>query len=446
MFLSNSSGPGFRRVLALADDLSGAAETAAALGLHGTLVLSAAGAGACDDHAGAVARGRPDACHAHARSGAGDAPWVVVADLDSRWLPPAEAAGSVHAALAGACPGTMLFKKADSLLRGNISAEAVAYAAGAHAVVTALALPVAGRTVRDGVVHLPGGPLHRTDAWRAEGRAAPASVADALHGLVTEGVPLDRVRRGPGPLTDRLRDVAARGLHPVCDAETDDDLDTIAEAVLLLGPEYRPLGTSALAAALWRRSVARPGHQLAGTGRDHVPAAGAGRPLEPGGGTERRPVLVVVGTAEPTATAQIAQLTAVGARHVAVSPDLLRRAGQGRTPEVPLVPGRVTVLGIDGSGGLDPGASVDVAAGLGRVVAMLRTPADLVLTGGETARRVLDALGVRELAPLREIHHGAVHSRTPDGRAVVIRPGSFGGIDSLLSIARALGADLPPHR
>ncbi|MFE1840452.1 nucleotide-binding domain containing protein [Streptomyces sviceus] len=56
------------------------------------------------------------------------------------------------------------------------------------------------------------------------------------------------------------------------------------------------------------------------------------------------------------------------------------------------------------------------------------------MTGGETARRVLDALGVAYLAPLGQIHHGAVHALTADGRHVVTRPGSFGDTDSLLRI------------
>ena len=63
--------------------------------------------------------------------------------------------------------------------------------------------------------------------------------------------------------------------------------------------------------------------------------------------------------------------------------------------------------------------------------------ADLVLTGGETARRTLDALGVTTLEPIAQIHHGAVQCRTPDGRHVVIRPGSFGGPDSLVQIVAA---------
>ncbi|MEV1177987.1 nucleotide-binding domain containing protein [Nonomuraea sp. NPDC049784] len=81
---------------------------------------------------------------------------------------------------------------------------------------------------------------------------------------------------------------------------------------------------------------------------------------------------------------------------------------------------------------------------LGEVVreALGEGPADLILTGGETARRVLDALGVRELIPLDQVHHGAVHSRTPEGHSVVTRPGSFGDVDSLLRIAVHLDPDL----
>ncbi len=118
--------------------------------------------------------------------------------------------------------------------------------------------------------------------------------------------------------------------------------------------------------------------------------------------------LVVVGTAEPSADEQI------------------RRLG------VPV---------------LELGATPDLAAG--PAVLRLRGPfdpsyplpddADLVLTGGETARRVLDALGVTRAAAGRgQVHHGAVLCEAPDGRMIVTRPGSFGGPDSLVQIVRAL--------
>lgn len=103
----------------------------------------------------------------------------------------------------------------------------------------------------------------------------------------------------------------------------------------------------------------------------------------------------------------------------------------------------ITVLSIDSGPGVRPGAGRRLVSVLARLAADRASDADLVLTGGETARRVLDALGVAHLAPLGQIHHGAVHALTPDGRHVVTRPGSFGDTDSLLRIATALRPDLP---
>ncbi|MFJ2198110.1 nucleotide-binding domain containing protein [Streptomyces violaceusniger] len=79
-----------------------------------------------------------------------------------------------------------------------------------------------------------------------------------------------------------------------------------------------------------------------------------------------------------------------------------------------------------------------LARAIGEAVAAHHGAVDLVLTGGETARRVLDALAVTELDPVGQVHHGAVHLSTPDGRSVVTRPGSFGDPDSLRHIVQAL--------
>lgn len=387
------------RVLALADDLSGAAETAALLRLPSLLTL------------------QPDQAPL-ARDGE-----AVVIDLDSRQLPPAIAAETVRRALTGRPSATTWYKKSDSLLRGNPGAEAAAFAEGARAVVTAMALPVAGRVVRGGVVHVDGVPLHESSAWHAEEREAPRSLPEALAPLPCDHVPIDTVRKGPQTLSDRLAAGAAHGQHPVCDAETDADLDVIAQAALLLGPAYRLLGSGGLAAALGR-------HIGTGTLGQHIPADG-------------RPLLVVAGSAEPGIAAQIAQLKAAGARHVLLAPEAFAHA-----EAVPLPPlgsdSSVTVLSIDGSGGVRPGAARQLVAGLARTVAALPGRPDLVLTGGETARRILDAARITALRPVGEIHHGAVHCRTPDGRSVVTRPGSFGGPDSLHRIAAALRPRLLP--
>lgn len=418
-------------VVALADDLSGAAEAAALLRLPARLVLHV------DDLGVSGADGE-----------------AVVVDLDSRYLDDEAAADAVRAAVdaVGAAAGRvpagvrvdadataprafrafraansrdaydspLWFKKCDSLLRGPVGAEAAAFAEGAEVLVIATALPAARRVVRGGVALVDGVPLHECAAWRAEERAAPRSVAGALAPLPTADVPLETVRQGPIALAGRFRELSAHGRHPVCDAETDTDLTVIAAAAALLGPGARLLGSGGLAAALGRRLAAR---------RAHGPSAKAAP-------TAARPLLVVAGSAEPVVGEQVARLVEGGARHLALTPGRLTGADPVALPA--LAPGTVTVLSVDGSDGVRPGAARAVVAGLARAVSTVPGRPDLVLTGGETARRVLDSLGITTLRPVGEIHHGAVHCRTIDGRSVVTRPGSFGGPDSFVRIAAAL--------
>ncbi len=344
-------------VLAIADDLSGAAEVAQHLG--GPVHLAPA------RYAGGVA----------------------VIDLDTRHLPPDEAARRVTDALGRGSP-RVVFQKVDSLLRGNLAAEVAAVRSAGRAVVVAPALPGGGRVVLDGVPHVDGVPLAETATWHLETRPPPATVAEALRPLATRPVGLAEVRSGRLEFARAIRD----GQVPVCDAVTDDDLDRIVEAALQL-PAPALVGSGGLAAALGRR---------------------LGPP----------PLLVVVGTGAPSAREQVDRLVAAGATRIELDrdtdPEEIERA---------LAAGPVV---------LESGA---VTGALGRLVGAVPSIAscDLVLTGGETARRVLEALRVTALRPIREIHPGAVHSVTTTGRSVVTRPGSFGGPDSLVHIVRTLG-------
>ena len=89
---------------------------------------------------------------------------------------------------------------------------------------------------------------------------------------------------------------------------------------------------------------------------------------------------------------------------------------------------------------MEPAEAHAVSAALGQFIAAAEREhrPDLVLTGGETARAVVDAMGITTLRPVHEIHHGAVESVTTDGRRVVTRPGSFGTADSLVAIVQYL--------
>ncbi len=524
-----------RRLLAIADDLSGAAEVAAAVRSRTTrsrvLLLGAPGA------AGTAAALRP--------RHTGEA---TVLDLDSRYRPAAEAAEAVREALRMSWPDgdgrggsgaldaldtldTFVLKKIDSQLRGNVAAEIAALAEGGAGVVLAPALPIAGRVVRSGVVHIGGVPLHEGDAWRAEAVPPPASVAQALGGLPSALIPLTTVRSSRPTLLTALRAAATAGRVAICDAETDADLDAIVGASLADGPGMRLVGSGGLALAVGRHlatafsvtgvpaapgatgPVAKDTGSPAATGpaapgatgslatavggpavsdtlrRGAPDATGASALATPAAAASTdgpaapsahaagdpdaatpstntgRPVLVVVGTAEPAAVEQVRRLIEDGASHQRLP--LAGLLADGPPVRLPALTAAVTVVSLGASPGspgrtppyeavplpsprpappsvgeAEPGSGRRLVHGLARAVraavAAHHGAVDLVLTGGETARRVLDALAVTELDPVGQVHHGAVHLRTPDGRSVVTRPGSFGDPDSLRHIVQAL--------
>ncbi|MCQ8835709.1 four-carbon acid sugar kinase family protein [Streptomyces malaysiensis] len=539
-----------RRLLAIADDLSGAAEVAAALHSRTTrsrvLLIGRPGAvngGVSDEVNGAGTTGAVNGGVARALRPRhpGEA---TVLDLDSRYRPATEAAEAVREALRLSSPDenapdaldTLVLKKIDSLLRGNVAAEIAALGEGGAGVVLAPALPIAGRVVRSGVVHLGGVALHESDAWRAETLPPPASVVHALGGLPTALVPLTTVRASRRTLLTALRTAAAAGRVAICDAETDADLDAVVEAALAEGSRMRLVGSGGLALALGRHlrttlNAIGAGAAPAATGKRGAPAADAAPAAPPAemavGATEAaaspasagKPVLVVVGTAEPAAAEQVRRLVEDGAVHhqlplagllsggspvrlppltapVTVvslgapsgAPDPAPPHGAVATDTAPLPSPRPTPEAVtpaaasgpapkpapspaphpapdtpptpasppvaaadrtrpdrsDGETGKQPGAVsgrrlvLGLARVIGDAVAAHHGAVDLVLTGGETARRVLDALAVAELDPVGQVHHGAVHLSTPDGRSVVTRPGSFGDPDSLRQIVQAL--------
>jgi uncharacterized protein YgbK (DUF1537 family) len=407
---------GARGVLVLADDLSGAAETASVLMSRTTrteLVL----APAADVLPAAVD--------------------VLVVDLDDRELPPTEASARAVAALLAwpaGTPSPRVLAKFDSLLRGGLAARVgVLHTRGG--VVVAPALPALRRVVRDGVLTVDGEPLSETAAWATQGMAAPRSVAAALAPLPTVLLDLPTVRSTTLP--DAVARAVRDGLVPVCDGDCEGDLDAVVSAVAALSDELPDLalaGSAGLAAALGRTWSAAPAVP------PPPPRTGPPGPL------------LVVGTAEPVAARQVALLIEAGVPEVRLPAAALLDAEWADWPDrlAEAVGAGPVVVRLDPDTPVAPSDSRKLSAELGEMVGrtLARTgPVDLVLTGGETARRVLDALGATRLTPLGQIHHGAVMCRLPDGAAVVTRPGSFGGPDSLLSILAALRASAaPPSR
>jgi uncharacterized protein YgbK (DUF1537 family) len=238
-----------KRIIAIADDLSGAAETAAALTQLSTQIRKPGG----DEHFDTAhivlvpedpeVAGFEDPGHS-----------CVVFDSDSRRVGAHEASVRLETLLRGIYESRgrapFVFLKVDSLLRGHMSAE-IGVLLKRGPVIFAPALPVLGRSTVGGVVHNAGIPLHESSLWSVEGKAAPATIADALAPLAPGLVGLNTVRGDTKELDQVLNELADQHAIAVCDAETMEDLDIIAAAALRR-KGMQLAGASALAAALFR--------------------------------------------------------------------------------------------------------------------------------------------------------------------------------------------------
>jgi 4-hydroxythreonine-4-phosphate dehydrogenase len=286
----------------------------------------------------------------------------------------------------------------DSLLRGNIRGETHALMDQGFGVVAVLAVPRIGRTVRGGIVHVDGVELSRS-VFESGG---PASVATAI-GRPSVIISTELIRSREAEAEARVHAAIADGVVPVFDADTQQDLDLIAELVLRL-----PTRTAVLAAGGLAHSLA-PRRSHAGEAPQFAP--GAAR------------VVTVVGTIAAGSSRQVERLVAAGPRHLVVQPGDAVTLGD-----------HDTVVTFDSTAVWQDAELREATKRVARAVALLKGRTDLVLTGGETARRVLDVLGIRRMFAEELLDDGVVLSTTDGGRAVVTKPGSFGGEDILARV------------
>lgn len=396
-------------VLLVADDLTGAAEAAAGFLLRAPRIV--------DLHAWRSVR-------------ASSAVGVVAVDTDSRYAGADVAAERCRAALALLPRGGVVVKKIDSTLRGPLAAELATLREPGGLLVVAPASPALGRTVAGGAVLVDGVPLERSEAWAAEPRPAPSTVAEALAPLPVTPVELSVVRDGPDELVAALRTAAAGGRAAVCDAETDADLDRLVAAGARIGAAGTPVrwaGSAGLAHALAR---AHAGAERPAAADRAVDASEADRAVA-------GPILFVVGTAAPAARDQLRRLAEVVPTVVELDADRLADPAATSAGVAERTAGRTAVVHLTDAGGA--ARSPDVVAALARVVEpAARDHPALVLTGGETARAVLVAIGVGELHVRDAWDDGVVVSSTPAGRVVVTKPGAFGDPRTLVRIVERL--------
>jgi uncharacterized protein YgbK (DUF1537 family) len=359
-------------------------------------------------------------------------------DIDTRDASSATAQQRVRRAMASAERGDAIFKKIDSTLRGNLASElrAVLACRPADCVIAAPAFPATGRTTVDGRQLIGGRPLEESEF----SEQVSSSVLRDL--LAPAGQPVSEVTlaeiRG-GRLGQRIADASARPAQVlVCDAETEADLDQVARAGMDSGCEVVWLGSAGLARRL---AAILP------------PPARAGGRGELGGAV---PVLLVVGSPASSTQAQLRRLRELPElAEVVVAAEEVVTAGEDLGWAIDSVrdrlgSGRDCVLSLEGNGGrrdhrrAGTRALAAVAASAGELIG------GLVLTGGETARAVLEAMSVRAVKLAREIQPGiplGFAQRCPRPVAVSVKAGDFGSEDALAACWRAMrDSDAAPQQ
>lgn len=297
-----------------------------------------------------------------------------------------------------------LYLKIDSTVRGRVAEQVAGALDGrrrAHPSAYAVlcpAYPAMGRTVEDGHVLVHGVPVH-------EGPAAHDPVTPVRTSDLRELVPGAALAEGDD-LAAAIAATAQRHDVVIVDARGQADLDRLAEALVVLGPDAVPVGSAGLAVALAR------------VWRDGPLVAPAPLVLPSGGRT-----LVVVSSLHEVARAQVAEL-------------LRTDAERDLHVDVLVTPAECV-----------DGAADERARDLARQAADAVTAGEhdlLVLVGGDGAAQTLRALGATGIrvvdAAVEGVPVGTVVGGPHHGLAVATKAGGFGDHQTLIDLICAVRA------
>ncbi len=348
-----------------------------------------------------------------------EAPTVdaVSFDTDSRTMPADIAAKRVVGVARKLRDARIVYKKLDSTLRGNVSAElaAASGAVGRNVAIVAPAFPAAGRTTVGGTQFVHGVPVDETEMRNdpqtpVREAHVPTLLRDAFSSVGTLGAE---------DLADpeRVRVALEENECMVADAERDSDLDALIRAV----PDPARVlwaGSAGLALALGR---VYPGPRAGDVGERRASI---------------RPVLAVVGSLSGVAREQVRRLVeeygdvsveAGGDDAVAAAREVL----SGGTCAVVHSPE-------------EQNASGEAVVGtLARVAGRLseeRLFGGLIMTGGATAVGVARRLGATGIELQGEVEAGVPVGALigPNPYSVVTKAGGFGEPDTLVGAVQAL--------
>ncbi|MFO7708852.1 MAG: four-carbon acid sugar kinase family protein [Desulfobacterales bacterium] len=348
----------------------------------------------------------------------------------------------------------VLYKKIDSTLRGNIGAEidATLEAMGHPVALLTPAYPEMGRTVENGVLKVRGVPVAKTEAARDP--VCPVTDSRVVNllrcqtpqrvGLIEHG----HVTAAPAALLAAVEHKILEGYRLlVFDCLERRDLAAIANLGFTLNPMPLFIGSAGLAEAVAEQVSARAKGRSA-----------ARPPVKPAAH-----VLVVCGSASEVSRRQLTRLgQELDIPRVEIRPSFACRLSSlggsakrtiFRTIADALKTGSVilSVSGerLDGPGGAQRETALVVSEALGIVTRKVFSlsgieagDAAVLLTGGDTAMAVLQALGADGVEigsePIDGIMAGRARGGLCSGAQVITKAGAFGGDDALLRVARML--------
>ncbi len=391
-----------RQILSIADDLSGAIEAAVELGAERSRIWL------LSSHDASIPL--PDLDDA-----------VVVLDSNSRQLEPNQAELLYLHLLKslkekGSYADTLIYLKIDSLVRGNVQ-PIISAAKTLGPVMFIPALPRLGRHTKNGAITVGGVALKETKYWKLEKVEPPESLVDFLKPVPSEVIRLQDPRAEKRDLIKALESTFARGAVAVCDAESEKDLENLIAAAVTF-PNLIIVGSSGVASFL--------GVYL---GRETVAAPVL---IEV---TGNRKIVAFVGSGSEKSQEQLKSAETAGFPTYYVVPE------EFPLQDIPLLhlleSQGVALLGIK-QDSANQAQHRELIELINEQIKDVTARASLILTGGETARIVLESLSTQWLRPLKSHEYGVVIAVTDLGQLVAVKPGTFGSPNTLVGLIEEL--------
>jgi len=372
---------------------------------------------------------------------------VAIIDTETRNLAPKESYCKVRRTLKALREmGVKLaYLKIDSTLRGNIGAELDAVLNEEHgvkAVLVAPSFPAHHRTVKSGNLLVNGMLLSKTEFARDPLNPPCESNIPTLLRCQSKArvghVDLSVVRDGFDSLAREVQETIEGGCHvAVIDAETQRDLDTIADVAAAL--HLLPCGSAGLAEHVARLLAPEP-RLLVITGSVNTVTLGqiamAEKELKV---RVIEPDLTEVLTSRRKLTAEVERLVRETDEAFNEGKQVIIRLAKSRD-EMSRAQTRGKEHGISLAKAVE--RLLSILGNAIREIVQKHEIASLVLIGGDTAISMVGALGAEGIRIEREVMPGVplgwVLGGKHEGMGVVTKAGGFGASDTLIKVMRTL--------